>query len=304
VFPIKLLHLKAWSIGKLLRNRLRKNSSEWIVEHVFNGTLYLKDEREEMSVVSVYPWRSLFSINVNIPDESFSFKNFIKPSYSLRISDENILIIGNIVIDTSTAGIYASLAEVQGFKRKVPVEELKGRADKLVKIVGLIISGIKGTSTEYLHRIICKHLIECSIFSEESVKSLIGLGEGFTPSGDDFYVGLLASLNYSANVLKDTHIGVVLDDLKRFVTKHSAKTTWASRWYLRYALEFFDEVVERALYAFFYGSEFELFENSLLLLRRGHESGPYIMLGMVVGLNYVIQPHADEWRKRLCSYLT
>lgn len=66
-------------------------------------------------------------------------------------------------------------------------------------------------------------------------------------------------------------------------------TTWASRNYLKYALKgLYDELPLRLVYHLFLGNEDKVFDDLVMLTRRGHNSGLYISLGFMWGFYYSI----------------
>jgi Protein of unknown function (DUF2877) len=105
---------------------------------------------------------------------------------------------------------------------------------------------------------------------------LIGRGGGFTPAGDDFIAGLLATFNYIARSRRTRQIlmprGLVM-----------ARTVPESAGILGYAARgFVDEALERLLLASL-ENERRSFRNELLeMARRGHTSGVDISLGVLL----------------------
>jgi hypothetical protein len=105
---------------------------------------------------------------------------------------------------------------------------------------------------------------------------LVGRGGGFTPAGDDFIAGFLATFNYIARFRRSRQIliprGLVLP---RTVPESAVILGYAAR-------GFVDETLERLLLASL-GNERRSFRNELLeMARRGHTSGVDISIGVLL----------------------
>lgn len=108
---------------------------------------------------------------------------------------------------------------------------------------------------------------------------LIGVGEGLTPSGDDFLCGLIAS-TYFINVDEMKKLRIVL---KEILPLHLNKTTDLSKAYLMKALEgqFMDGLI--SLYdASLKNEDVESLLNEISAM--GHSSGTDFLLGLNFGL--------------------
>lgn len=107
----------------------------------------------------------------------------------------------------------------------------------------------------------------------ESVKGLVGMGQGLTPSGDDFIVGLLSAL-WACESHKRFSLG-------KSCLPHLSSTTKVSAEMLSHAIEGrFSQVV----LDFYRGERQEL----LGFLSYGHTSGHDILCGIHAGLSFVI----------------
>jgi len=120
--------------------------------------------------------------------------------------------------------------------------------------------------------------------AESSVRSLIGLGSGLTPSGDDLLVGYLAGLWCA--VWNQSERMKFVSDLGRAVIHQSRQTNDISRTYLYHAaqgqvsslLTNLAEAVSRG------ENQDRLLELAEVAMRVGHTSGMDAVTGLLVGL--------------------
>ena len=120
----------------------------------------------------------------------------------------------------------------------------------------------------------------------KDIKRLISFGEGLTPSGDDFLVGLIASLHFLSN-LKLKHL---LNKIKRIINLEKEKTTFLSGKFLEYACQGrFPETILNLIEAIFSGNREEVRETARRCLDFGATSGRDTLLGVVRGLDLIVQ---------------
>lgn len=295
--------MTASSVGSLVRGILSERGKVvGTVRHVFDSTVYI-EASGAMVILSRYRWRSPFTINLSGYDGSLTpLSKLFTPSEEVYM-DSRALSNGRSIVRLDRAREYSHLP----YRGTKTAGNLRERLDFLSKAVGVIASGIRDTSTPYLHSKLCGYMKSGSILTGEAIESLIGLGEGFTPSGDDIYVGLISALAYAETRLKGIK-GLTLGWLSGIAPKFSEalhKTTWASRMYITYAMRgLLDESVELLLRSFFFGGDGELYESLLNVVRRGHESGTYIAVGTVIGLSLLLSDLIDfRLDDRLCSLL-
>lgn len=116
----------------------------------------------------------------------------------------------------------------------------------------------------------------------ENIKRLIGFGEGLTPSGDDFLVGLIASLYFLGNS-ESQHL---LKKLKGIINLEKKKTTFLSEKFLEYACQGrFPETILNLIEAIFSGNREGTEEAAGRCLDFGATSGRDTILGVLEGLS-------------------
>ena len=298
--------LHAWSLGSYARKIIETNNNRIAtVAHVFDNTLYLRIS-DELILISTYPWRSPFTINLvgnNDNNDSFSFKAMVSPLQEAILLPSEIR-INNLFINIRGAEIYDGLGKPSS--SHIDYEHLDHKLRLLVYTVGIIAGGLRDTSTPYLHSKICEYIKSDGLLSDSAIDTLIGLGEGFTPSGDDIYVGLSSAITYTLSYV-DEKIAVAasyLSRIKESINARLKRTTWASGTYLKYALSgLYDETIERVLRNFYFGDVESFYSSVINLLRRGHESGVYLALGIAFGLMLICNSFNLSWANKICSLL-
>lgn len=116
------------------------------------------------------------------------------------------------------------------------------------------------------------------------LRLLIGLGEGLTPSGDDFVIGLLAALHYGRQGLDPSRA-----EAGRRLAAHAARlaagTTPVSANYIRLAAAGrFSERLESAALAILSPEQAGAAEAARRLIQTGHSSGTDSLIGLVFGI--------------------
>jgi hypothetical protein len=105
---------------------------------------------------------------------------------------------------------------------------------------------------------------------------IIGRGGGFTPAGDDFVGGFLATFNCFARCTRVQQISIPLRLLAgRTVPESAALLSYASRGYM-------DEPFERLILGVLRGRAF--FDDLLEVAHRGHTSGIDASLGVILAV--------------------
>jgi len=117
------------------------------------------------------------------------------------------------------------------------------------------------------------------------VSRLIGWGEGLTPAGDDFLVGLLAALH--ALVGRDGERRAFLDDLAAIVARAASRTTPLAAHYLRLASSrHFNADVHDLRDALLTDPDASPLQHVLdAVLSRGATSGADLLTGMLAGID-------------------
>ncbi|MEM3285502.1 MAG: DUF2877 domain-containing protein, partial [Fervidicoccaceae archaeon] len=236
-------------------------------EHVFRTTVYLRNIKDDgLVLISAHRWRSPFTINVPLSP----LDTFFLPGEILEVTSEAIR--GN-----STKIL---LTEAELYRQKEPeIEECRGIEEedfKFLKGAFVVLSTAWNNffGSETMRRI-CKN--RDFLTSGSALKEIIGAGGGFTPSGDDFLAGMLSlfSIARKCASFDESYFPKIDKELLR-------RTSWASSQYIKYAsMGLLDELVLDSAVSLLRGDEQDAYDLFLQLLRRGHDSGLYIWLGLI-----------------------
>jgi hypothetical protein len=114
----------------------------------------------------------------------------------------------------------------------------------------------------------------------EAVKSLIGLGPGLTPTGDDVLLGFLSIVNTCDDFIpaREAFINEILSNLKY--------TSDISGYFLKMAAEsHYHEYVQNVIYSMVFGLPESVSISVKKLLSIGATSGSDIATGMYIGFS-------------------
>ncbi len=123
---------------------------------------------------------------------------------------------------------------------------------------------------------VCQRLLEFkpeAVFDPRALESLVGFGIGMTPSGDDFLVGLMASLKGTS----------YFEEVSEALNKLLGKTNSISREFLRCAArgEFSASFAELILAG---NKSIDPEKHFIKIIHKGHTSGVESLLGFLKGL--------------------
>lgn len=128
--------------------------------------------------------------------------------------------------------------------------------------------------------------------------ALIGLGEGLTPSGDDFVTGLLALLHYGRRLLGEPQAEAGCR-LAAEAERLAVTTTPVSANYLRLAAAGgFSERLEAAALALLAPGGSDAADAACRLMQIGHGSGTDALVGLLLGTSTLLL-HNYGWRRSL-----
>lgn len=118
---------------------------------------------------------------------------------------------------------------------------------------------------------------------KENIISIVGLGSGLTPSGDDFLVGFITALN----TIEDTKTMLTLDKIESILKNNSLSTTDISIMMVKASLEGkARENLISFICALFSNDKSRLIHNIDNVFSIGSSSGADLSVGVVVGLMY------------------
>jgi len=214
---------------------------------------------------------ALFLISDKIDPEpsSITIKNFLRLkelNHEYVIFQQNVLMIEGYRIDVSLTKVFStSDLYLQNFDESF-----------YFKIKEFIKEKYSCELYPVSSRKVCDVLLKIeanNLLNPQKIKGLIGFGIGMTPSGDDFLVGLMASL-------KGSHY---FNYFRKIIVKNLYRTNKVSGEFLRCAsLGEFSATLAELIKA---GNDHKPPEKYLYeLFKKGHTSGIESLLGFLKGL--------------------
>ena len=280
--------LPAKYVGSLALKALSTGDSALAgqVVNTFSNSFYLRTGSDELIFVTNRSLRSPITINL---DTTRNLEQLVKPMELFRVNGNELHLGTDTIIELGTASTFQDRIE--------PTSELGPEFTKIGKPLRLIsfILSIVDTRQSVLDLHALAHpgmtdFVSSGVmplrrpgtkgrFGETALK-IVGLGSGFTPSGDDTLGGFLAT--YNSFVRTIGRAPVLLDSqlLKE-------KTSWISAKLLDYMQRLIlDEQLQHLI------DSANKNENNLVtaletLLPRGHTSGIDIAVGSILALSLI-----------------
>jgi hypothetical protein len=240
----------------------------------FKNTAYIKTLDNELICLTSYPIRAPMNLNfkgeLDFRNVNYDDAEVIRRNDGLQIKDLRFIMSYN-----------------KGYLGKKKFEIKNGvhlRALFAAKALALLdLSGsLLDTQSPFfkdlsysikaLSNFVCNHNLDKV---QEHIPSLIGLGNGFTPSGDDFLVGFLFCLNQS----------LLCRGWPTMNVKLIGNTNWVSKKFLQYSQAgYVIEPVEKFVDSLF-AQEDEVVISALTdLMRIGHSSGIDTSVGVLFAI--------------------
>jgi hypothetical protein len=283
------LTLRAKCIGSLALKALSPEHAPaaGLVVNTFPNSFYARTDEGELTFFTNRPLRSPITVNL---DTTSDLEHIVKPLEPLSVRGKEVHIGTDAIIEFSTASLYQDRIEAAS-------ENSSGftRIGTSLRIASSVL-GIIDTSHSVLdphalaHSGIVKFVSDGAMplrhpgtegrFRNAALK-IVGLGSGFTPSGDDTLGGFLATYNSFA---KTTEREPILLDSGLL----EEKTSWISAKLLDYMQRLIlDEQLHRMIRSATTGDQDALVIALETLLPRGHTSGIDIAVGAILGLSLI-----------------
>ena len=286
--------LRAKSVGSLALRALSRGGSPvaGTVVNTFANSFYARTGKVELLFFTNRPIRSPVTVNL---DTKSDLEKLVTPLQPLTTKGKQILVGAETTITLDTALVYDD-ARAQSSKASLDFSMIS----KSLRIVSAILK-IIDTSQSVLdpHAIAHNSVVE---FASDAVKSLlrpggeerfrqvalriVGLGSGFTPSGDDTLGGFLAVYNSFTNAVGRAPILLELRAIEE-------RTSWISAKLLDHMQHLIlDEQVRGLTDSVTDEDELVLAFESLL--PRGHTSGIDISVGAILALGLIHDISLDD----------
>lgn len=272
------MRLRATYVGEVAGKILGEKSRVGVVHHVFPNTLYI-GSKDSLIVLTRKGFRA--PMNIGLPRGGAPLSELVEVGCPARF-EEGVLKVGGLEVVVDGAPRYRL--------RLMPLEADLRPLGKYLRIAGLMVDLLYQVSprtlphlpeteefTEFLEDVVAPYIAgdEGALMRVKPYLKLLGLGEGFTPSGDDFLSGFIPTINLL------TGSRLHLDE-----SLLMSSTSWASGVLLNYAQKgLVDEVTAGVIRSAAVGDGESFVEGVLTLTRRGHISGLDIALGVLTAVS-------------------
>jgi hypothetical protein len=291
--------LRAKSVGSLaLRALSRGSSTAGTVLNTFANSFYARTSNDELLFFTNHPIRSPITVNL---DAESDLERLVRPLQSLTAQGKQILVGTDTSITLDTALLYDDTSERS--KLNLDFSTLR----KSFRIVSAILEIIDTSQSVLDHGAIAHNSIVEFVSNavmnllrpegeerfRDAALRIVGLGSGFTPSGDDTLGAFLAVYNSFASRIGRAPILLELHAIKE-------RTSWISAKLLDHMQHLIlDEQVRGMVDSVTDEEKLVLAFESLL--PRGHTSGIDISVGAILALGLIHDISLNERRTEIIA---
>jgi hypothetical protein len=278
--------LQANCIGALAARSLLVGGSGVVgfVVSAFPNSFYVRTIKNDLVFITNRQLKSPITVNL---DSAAVIERIVAPLEPVSVDKRNIH-MGN----TATIQLSATIPDGDGYNLENPSAQQFRLTKEALNLSSTILTIIdtsnsvldsKGLAHEGTRNFVRTGIItlrdsgRAEHFSEAAMK-IVGLGSGFTPSGDDVLGGFLSTYNSLAHSISRSKVLLDLDLVQK-------NTTWISAKLLDYMqCQVLDDQVQQLIRSVALGSEDEFILATETLLPRGHTSGIDISVGAILAL--------------------
>ncbi len=261
--------MKVLSIGSFAEKLLAGGEKAQLVA-VLSKTAYGRTDSRELVAFTTAKQRAPWSVNFS--PLALSLASIFHEGETAQISGQRLL-IGNEVAELHRRSVYEGLSSVE------PIEGISSRilrAKRLLSLLDLSGSILDGNDTflvsarQRLARLASALMQNDLLLAQRLVNGVLGLGRGFTPSADDFLVGLFGFYHQAYR----RQVALALPD----------QTPWVSRKMVEYSMSgLLFEDAARLISSLLSGTLEDTSRAVADLVGIGHTSGIDICAGAIEG---------------------
>ena len=285
--------IQAERLGSLAVQAIKTSTDVTVVGEVlasFPNSFYIRTEDDQLLFFTNRALPSPITVIIGASD---NFANVIKPHEEL-LCQNSMLFTGNLSIDlkqvsrqpishdaTRRSPDFVSLVEASEILSVIlSIIDTKGSA------LDATLRPIHNSITDFIRNIV--DLRDGGEFVVAALK-IVGLGMGFTPSGDDLLLGFLLVYNSLAQTIARAPIHLEFEHLVK-------RTNWISAKLLDYAQHLLiDDQMQTVV-----DSISNIDQDPVLavetLIPRGHTSGIDIAAGIVLGISVICDAALEQER--------
>ena len=281
-----MLTLHANQIGLLAAQALNLNEESSVGQIIatFPNSFYVKTRNDQLLFISSRSLRSPITVNVAY---SGNFTDIVKPLEPLYLHDRRL----------HNSNLSIEITSVSENQKKILVDK-NPYYWKLMQasiLLSAILNVIENTGSSLdrnqfivhdsiddfvKHGLLSLRNKEIQTDFAAAAGKIIGLGQGFTPSGDDFLIGFLVIYNSLSQTIARKPIHLEFEQL-------AAKTNWISAKLVDYAQHLqVDDQLLRVIHSMS-NKQDDTVTALEALIPRGHTSGIDIAAGAVLGLSVI-----------------
>jgi hypothetical protein len=262
------------------------------IHSIFRRVINIESSQQLFSVVTPEIGRMAnYVVISNIESEDFLSLD-ISPKVNCEIVNSNLVLNNKLSIDLSKALVWEGKID-KGFRWK---EEELNKENLQALNAALRIYAAENSAYRKIYDLEEPYLINatenlCSLASKDnaasSVKSLIGLGAGLTPMGDDLLTGFLSAVSSCKEDIS------VIEALKKNILENLCMTNSISSSMLLNAIDcIYHDYIQNLVYAVACEETDRVFLCAKKLLKIGATSGTDLATGIYLGFKSISQGKA------------
>jgi len=278
----------------MARQSLSKTNSRILGQVVasFRNSFYIRTRDDQLLFVTNSQLGSPITINLT---QGYNFEDLTPLNSDVKLFDDHLVVGEKAVIQLATAQPY-KMTSIRAREVGVTHNTLR----RLAFIIGILdttlsVLDAKGIAYNESKRFIRNEALALRKINsherfEREAFAILGLGSGFTPSGDDMLGGFLATWNTFAPWLGKAKILLSSEALTN-------RTSWISaKLFDQLQKQMLDSQLARLMEYAASGRQDEFVLASEGLLSRGHTSGLDLTTGIAISLSLIqdISTHASN----------
>jgi len=287
--------IQAERLGSLAVQAIKTSADVTVVGEVlasFPNSFYIRTEDDQLLFFTNRALPSPITVIIGASD---NFANVIKPHEEL-LCQNSMLFTGNLSIDlkqvsrqpishdaTRRSPDFVSLVEASEILSVIlSIIDTKGSA------LDATLRPIHNSITDFVRNIMNLRIRDSEEFVAAALR-IVGLGMGFTPSGDDLLLGFLLVYNSLAQTIARAPIHLEFKHLVK-------RTNWISAKLLDYAQHLLIDDQMQAVVDSISNIDQDPVLAVETLIPRGHTSGIDIAAGIVLGISVICDAALEQER--------
>lgn len=283
----------AKSIGRKAFLEVRRHLGARLgsVATVFANTIYVKTDRDELVVVTRKNARSPISLNIL---GGSSFLSTARASADAAVEGGELVLDRLRILYDRCPEYMSHVDELVLNPSNVEIDASIVAAARILTVLaqpGCVLDPASPShdgAGRFLTRVasVGRSIDRGRVL--KGAEAILGLGFGFTPSGDDFVAGMLASFNVLSCRANRKPLVIGWETLR-------SRTSWISARLVDHMQNrLIDETVERCIFSIAAGEKDAAVDAVMELASRGHTSGLDVSVGLLCGASLFLEGPREE----------